>query len=75
MSWSYRVIRHASGMLALRVVYYNRDGSPRSHTVGPAGFVVDDEEGVEALIAMLERALRDAREEPVLDASVFSAGS
>jgi hypothetical protein len=71
MSRNYRVIRHANGMLALHEVYFDQNGNLAGRTVEAAGFVVNEEDGVEALISMLERALWDARENPTLDASTF----
>lgn len=71
MSWHYRVIRQPDGMLGLHEVYCDDDGRPHSFTAEPVGFVSDADEGLDGLIVSLERALRDARERPILDAASF----
>ncbi len=65
MSWNYRVLDHGTHF-ALHEVYYREDGSVRGWTAEPVGFVSPPEEGVEGLALSLERALSDARRQPVL---------
>ena len=74
MSWNYRILRHEDGSLALHEVYYDEDGRPRGYTAESAGFCAYEEEGPEGITAALERALRDARERPVLDATDIAKG-
>jgi hypothetical protein len=69
MHWNYRVLRHEDGTLALHEVFYDEDGKPSMYTTEPISFAVDADEGLSALTESLERALRDAKERPVLDAS------
>lgn len=71
MSWSYRILRHPDGSVALHEVYFHEDGQPHSYAEPPASFVLDGDEGPQGIIASLERALRDARERPVLDAATI----
>lgn len=73
-SWHYRVVRHPDGMLGLHEVYCDDDGQPHSYTQEPAGFIANDDEGLDGIILSLERALRDARARPILDAAAISSG-
>lgn len=75
MSWHYRVIRQPDGLLGLHEVYCDDDGRPHSYTTAPVGFVSDAEEGLEGITTALERALRDARERPILGADSFGQGT
>lgn len=74
-SWHYRVIRQSDGLLGLHEVYCDDDGRPHSYTATPVGFVSDADEGLDGLIVSLERALRDARTRPILDAASFGSGA
>ena len=73
MTWNYRVIRGQSGDLALHEVYYDEAGKPNSYTERPACFGVEADEGIEALIAALETALKDAKLRPILELTEFLA--
>lgn len=72
MTWNYRIIRHTEGHLALHEVYYDDNGKPDRVTAEPITFVAEYGEGTMGLIASLEMALTDARENPVLDMTLFS---
>ncbi|MFZ1429986.1 MAG: hypothetical protein WBP58_05190 [Chitinophagaceae bacterium] len=74
MSWSYRILRHPDGTVALHEVYFHEDGQPHSYAEPPASFVLDGDEGPQGIIASLELALRDAKERPVLDAATIGKG-
>jgi hypothetical protein len=65
--WNYRIIRYKNGAFGLHEVYYNDDDEPVMKTDQPTTFGSDEDEGVEGITSMLERALNDARERPVLD--------
>jgi hypothetical protein len=68
-TWNYRVIRHADGSLALHEVYYDATGRAVAMTENPVSFGVTEEETQADLIRTLDRALKDARERPVLEAA------
>lgn len=74
MSWNYRVVRHATGLLALHEVYYTETGAPRARTAEPCGFISDEDEGLEGLVISLRRALSDAQMRPILDDAAFAEG-
>ena len=69
MKWNYRVVRRedetedSGSFFAIEEVYYNAEGTPRSHTDG-AAVVAGDREG---LGWALEK-MREALDKPVLDA-------
>jgi len=69
MSWNYRVCRYPQGGVGLHEVYYDEAGNMNGWTEKPVGFADgdDDGDGLEQLIGSLERALKDARERPILD--------
>lgn len=71
MSWNYRIVRYENGGHGLHEVYYDEAGNPRSMTIDPISFAVDDDESEPDLIEMIERALRDAKERPVIDERTF----
>lgn len=71
MTWNYRILRHENGDLSLHEVYYFDDGRPRAYTADPISFFSDAEHGPGEIVTSLERALRDAKERPVLDVSDF----
>jgi hypothetical protein len=60
-------MRHQDGSLAVHEVHYDEAGQPRGWTKNPASFGVHAEEGLSGLIRMLETALKDAKERPILD--------
>lgn len=64
--WNYRICRHPDGSYGLHEVYYEAGASEGSSwTADPCDFVADAEEGPEAVVEALERALSDARGRPV----------
>lgn len=69
MHWNYRIVRRKDdGSYGLHEVYYEgKDGEEISWTVDAVCFVVDNDEGPEGLIAMLEQALKDAKSSRVFD--------
>ena len=69
MTWNYRIIRHKEGHFALHEVYYDDAGNPNGMTANPISFRSDSDEGSEGIAISLERALKDARERPVLGIS------
>lgn len=67
MTWHYRILRHPDGTLALHETFCDAEDRMTSYTARPVSFVVYADEGREALIQSLQRALRDAIERPILD--------
>lgn len=72
MSWNYRILLYPDGTVALHEVYYDTAGRPHSYAKPPASFVLDSDEGAQGIVDCLERALRDARDRPVLDAATMA---
>jgi hypothetical protein len=72
VTWNHRLIRHPDGYLALHEVYYDEAGEPNKYTADPAVFVVDEEEGANALFEAMKRALDSALHTPVLDVASFT---
>lgn len=68
MTWNYRVIRHPDGSHAVHEVYYDENGRPKAATVRPVSLTIPDDAEFSELIWMLETALKDAKERPVLAA-------
>jgi len=69
MIWNYRIIEFPTHR-ALHEVYYDGRGRPEGYTENPVSFTEEpDESG--AIQGELELALKDIRELPVLEASVF----
>jgi len=71
-TWHYRILRHEDGALALHEVYCDEAGEPTRCTVNPVSFGADADEGRDGVVQSLTRALRDARERPILDYASFS---
>lgn len=64
--WNYRIVRRRDGSHGLHEVYY--EGQRASGMTADAiDLCAEADEGPEAIVAMLEQALRDARRYPVLD--------
>ncbi len=72
MTWSYRVIRHADGHYAVHEVFYDERGVPTAMTQEPISFLADADEGPEAIVTALHRALEDARLREPLPAEHFA---
>jgi hypothetical protein len=71
--WNYRVVRYADGAMAVHEVYYDDNGSPEGRQIDPATFYSDADEGLDGLVRSLERALANARENPILEDAVFDS--
>lgn len=79
MTWNYRIVKFKNTprnkeftgedhYYALHEVYYNEAGKPDGITENPITFVCDEEEGPDGITRSLERALKDAKNRPVLRA-------
>lgn len=64
-TWNYRVVK-TDDQLVIREVYYRKDGSVESWTVGPA---VPSSETLEGLAWVLDR-YREALEKPVIEEGI-----
>lgn len=69
-TWNYRIIDFGTHK-ALHEVHYDAAGKPNGYTENPATFVCDPDQ--DDIGAALERALRGARERPVLPVGDFFA--
>ena len=69
MTWNYRIIEFAEHR-GLHEVYYDPKGRPEGYTENAISFVESLDEAA-GITGGLELALRDARELPILSASVF----
>ncbi len=69
MSWNYRIVHYRKPQTGygLHEVYYNDQGEPVTMGAGPASFTAFDEEGQAAIVAGLEKALRDAKARAILE--------
>lgn len=73
--WNYRLVRYRAHpeSLGLHEVFYNRNGEPCGMTKEPCSFASDwtSDDGSETprtdIVGALEKALKAARETPILD--------
>ncbi len=68
-TWGYRIVRYhdRSAGYGLHEVHHNDQGRPVAMTAQGACFHADMEEGPAAIVMMLEKALKAAQEQPVMD--------
>ena len=74
MSWHYRVMRHPEGHLAVHEVYCDEAGQPNGWSQEPTTFIGDGADALQEVITALERALKDARQRPILEFVTGKAG-
>lgn len=69
MTWNYRIVRYhdRKNGFGLHEVHYDNECRPVAMTATGATFHADADEGPAAIIEMLEKALKDAKERGVLD--------
>jgi hypothetical protein len=66
--WNYRIVKYRDGSgYGLHEVYYDRRNGNVGRTEHPISFSCDAEEGPAALVEALERALKDAQEQPIFE--------
>ena len=75
MTWNYRILKRKTILstgeeveyYALHEVYYDKKGNPDSYTKEPISFVCDEDETADGIIKSLEMALKDVKNNPVLN--------
>lgn len=72
--WNYRIVKVVRGgepSFGVYEVYYNDIGMPNARTENPVTFECDYDEGSNTIADMLQKALKNALEKPVLSDDCF----
>lgn len=73
-TWNYRIVKVVTGgelSFGIYEVYYNEIGMPNGRTENPVTFECGYDEGSDTIADMLQKALKNALEKPVLSDEIF----
>ena len=73
-TWNYRIVKVVEKgvpYFGVYEVYYNEIGMPNGRTENPATFECGYDEGSDTIVDMLQKALKNALEKPVLSDDCF----